>query len=73
MVKGKKKRRKKVFFFVFITLERYLLRPPMWGALKEKLALFAFLGQIPLVGYLFQLLHDMIESLSRYYFFSSSQ
>ena len=24
----------------------YLLRPPMWAALKEKLALFAFLGQV---------------------------
>ena len=44
----------------------------MWEALKSRLRLFAFLGQLPLLGYFFQLLHDMIESLTRFYFFTAN-
>ena len=50
----------------------YLLRPPMWSALRRKLKLFSFLSQLPLLGYFFTLLHDMLDSLSRFYFFTAS-
>ncbi len=50
----------------------YLLRPPMWEALKSRLSMFRFLSQVPLLGYFFQLLHDMLQSLSRFYFFTSA-
>jgi hypothetical protein len=44
----------------------------MWDLLRSKMAVFAFLGQLPVVGYFFTLLHDMLESLSRFYFFTAS-
>ena len=49
----------------------YLLRPPMFEELRERLHILGFLKGLPILGYLFSFIAEMTTQFSRFYFFTA--
>lgn len=50
----------------------YLLRDPLWPALQQRLAWLRVLTAVPVLGFGAQLVKDMLDTLTRFYFFTSA-